>query len=210
MTNNDSNWNRLESVIKWANMTVNYFARYIGLSRAENLYRIKRGDNGISRDLADRIVGVFPEIDRVWLLTGVGRMLLSDDDRGEQIPYYDDDLESALADIASKEPSHYVYMPTINGCDLAIRCSSRAMCEPSWAAMDVFLKKIESSQIIPGGEYALVTQNCVTLRKVRAANDTESLRLTARNRDDYDDMTIRRSEIAAAWRVVAKLVIIND
>ncbi len=56
-------------------MTVNYFARYIGLTRGENLYRIKRGDNGISRDLADRIVSVFPEIDRVWLLTGVGRML---------------------------------------------------------------------------------------------------------------------------------------
>lgn len=37
-------------------MTVNYFARYIGLTRGENLYRIKRGDNGISRDLADRIV----------------------------------------------------------------------------------------------------------------------------------------------------------
>lgn len=56
MTNIESNWSRLESVIKWANMTVNYFARYIGLTRGENLYRIKRGDNGISRDLADRIV----------------------------------------------------------------------------------------------------------------------------------------------------------
>lgn len=73
-------------------MTVNYFARYIGLTRGENLYRITRGDNGISRDLADRIVSVFPEIDRVGLLTGVGRMLLSDNDRGEQIPYYDSEL----------------------------------------------------------------------------------------------------------------------
>lgn len=210
MTHNDSNWNRLECVIKWADMTVNYFARYIGLARAENLYRIKRGDNGISRDLADRIVGTFPEIDRVWLLTGVGRMLLSDDDRGEQIPYYADDLECVLSDIAAVSPSHYVYMPTVNGCDLAVRSSSRAMCEASWAAMDVFLKKIEPSQIIPGGEYALVTQNCVTLRKVRATADADTVRLVARNREEYDDMTIGRGEIIDAWRVVAKFVIIND
>ena len=191
-------------------MTVNYFARYIGLTRGENLYRIKRGDNGISRDLADRIVSVFPEIDRVWLLTGVGRMLLSDNDRGEQIPYYDSELETTLADIDRIEPADHIYMPMINGCDLARRTHSRAMCEPGGAAMDVFLKKIDVSQIILGGEYALVTQNCVTLRKVRAAGSDDSLRLVARNRDEYDDMTMRREQITEAWRVVAKLAIINN
>ncbi len=98
----------------------------------------------------------------------------------------------------------------INGCDLAIRTHSRAMCEPAWAAMDVFLKKIDVSQIILGGEYALVTQNCVTLRKVRAAGSNDSLRLVARNRDEYDDMTMRREQITEAWRVVAKLAIINN
>ena len=29
-------------------MTVNYFALYIGLPRGENLYQIKKGNNGIS------------------------------------------------------------------------------------------------------------------------------------------------------------------
>ncbi len=207
---NDSNWNRLESVINWANMTINYFALHIGLTRSENLYRIKRGDNGISRDLANRIVNTFPEIDRVWLLTGVGHMLLSDGNHGEQIPYYADELETVLADIGAKTPSYYVYMPAVNCCDIAVRNSSRAMCEASWAAMDVFLKKVEPSQIIPGGEYAVVTQNCITLRKVRYGSDENSLRLVARNKDEYDDITIRRDEIIDAWRVVAKFVIVND
>lgn len=191
-------------------MTVNYFAHHIGLSRSENLYRIKRGDNGISRDLANRIVGAFPEIDRVWLLTGVGHMLLSERDHGEQIPYYADDLETVLADIDTRSPSHYVYMPAINCCDIAVRNSSRAMCEPTWAATDVFLKKVEPSQIIPGSEYALVTQNYITLRKVRYGKDEDSFRLVARNKEEYDEIAIRRDEIIAAWRVVAKFVIIND
>ena len=64
------NWQRIDSVIRWANMTINYFALYIGLPRGENLYQIKKGNNGISRNLADKIVTKFPEISLAWLLTG--------------------------------------------------------------------------------------------------------------------------------------------
>ena len=63
------NWQRIDSVIRWANMTINYFALYIGLPRGENLYQIKKGNNGISRNLADKIVTKFPEVSLAWLLT---------------------------------------------------------------------------------------------------------------------------------------------
>ena len=56
------NWQRIDSVIRWANMTINYFALYIGLPRGENLYQIKKGNNSISRNLADKIVTKFPEV----------------------------------------------------------------------------------------------------------------------------------------------------
>ena len=39
------NWQRIDSVIRWANMTINYFALYIGLPRGENLYQIKKGNH---------------------------------------------------------------------------------------------------------------------------------------------------------------------
>ncbi len=45
MKKNLNNWERMEAVIRWANMSTNYFARYIGLARGENLYQIKRGNN---------------------------------------------------------------------------------------------------------------------------------------------------------------------
>ena len=70
MREKQNNWQRIEAVIKWANMSTNYFARYIGLARGENLYQIKRGNNGISLNVADRIVSKFPQIDKLWLLTG--------------------------------------------------------------------------------------------------------------------------------------------
>lgn len=68
-------WKRIEAVIKMSRMTTNAFARHIGLARGENLYQIKRGNNGVSLDVANRIVAKFPEVSKLWLLTGDGPML---------------------------------------------------------------------------------------------------------------------------------------
>ena len=80
-TNDPKNetWERLEAVIHWSNMTINAFARHIGLLRGENLYQIKKGNNGLSINVANLICEKFPEIDELWLLTGKNSMLLSED-----------------------------------------------------------------------------------------------------------------------------------
>ena len=76
---NSDLWPRLEMVIRWSGMSTNAFARHIGLPRGENLYQIKRGNNGLSLHLADMICEKFPEIDELWLLTGKNNMFLSMD-----------------------------------------------------------------------------------------------------------------------------------
>ncbi len=74
----DTPWKRLEAVIIAHGFTsVNAFSKHIGLRRAENLYRIRRGNNGISPRLASTIARHFPEVSRGWLLTGEGQMLLA-------------------------------------------------------------------------------------------------------------------------------------
>ena len=103
MREKQNNWQRIEAVIKWANMSTNYFARYIGLARGENLYQIKRGNNGISLDVADRIVSKFPQVDKLWLLTGEGQMFSDEKLRGVQIPFYNVDVEQAIAHVAHLE-----------------------------------------------------------------------------------------------------------
>ena len=75
---NTEDWPRLEEVIRYTGLSANKFAQFIGLPAAENLYRIKRGQNGISRALADRIIEYCPEISKGWLLTGEGNMLRDD------------------------------------------------------------------------------------------------------------------------------------
>lgn len=49
-----SSWRRLERVIESSGLTINSFARYVGLPRGENLYQIKRGNYGVSLGVAKR------------------------------------------------------------------------------------------------------------------------------------------------------------
>lgn len=70
----NESWARVYAVIRWTGLSVNQFAKQIGLSRAETLYRIKRGLNGVSRSMAARIVAHYPAVSEGWLLCGEGRM----------------------------------------------------------------------------------------------------------------------------------------
>lgn len=89
-------WQRIEAVIGWAKMSTNGFARYIGLARGENLYQIKRGNNGISLDVAERICAKFPQIDKLWLLAGDGQMFIREHEESAEIARYKQALDEAL------------------------------------------------------------------------------------------------------------------
>ena len=65
-------WERLSEVIGYSGLSVNAFAKAIGLKRGENLYQIKKGNNGISPNLAKRINRVLPCFSVAWLLFGEG------------------------------------------------------------------------------------------------------------------------------------------
>ena len=179
MREKQNNWQRVEAVIKWANMSTNYFARYIGLARGENLYQIKRGNNGISLDVAERVVAKFPQIDKLWLLTGEGQMFCDSSLRGVQIPYYNVDVEQSIARLGELESNVSFMAQPVGDCDLAM----------------------------PGSEYVIITQKIVTLRIVRTADEEGKLRLVAGDRRKFDDILLPASEIKALYKVKGILII---
>lgn len=68
-------WSRIERIIETTNLSVNAFALHIGLPRGENLYQIRRGNNRISRGLAERIHTHYPMFGEHWIHTGRGSAL---------------------------------------------------------------------------------------------------------------------------------------
>ena len=198
-------------VIKWAGMTINSFSRHIGLQRAENLYHIKKGNYGISEDLADRIIFQFPEIDRTWLLSGVGNMFISDKNPSETIRFYKGDISETMISLDTQQAEGEFCLPYITGSDLVVRSSSRAMNEALSAATDLILREVGAFEIVQGNEYVLVFDNRVEWRRVRlVSHDHNKLRLVARNREEYPDIFIDRRDVTQAWRVVARISILES
>ncbi|MEG1759700.1 MAG: hypothetical protein RSB23_06745 [Alistipes sp.] len=207
MEEKQNNWQRIENIIKWANMSTNYFARYIGLTRGENLYQIKRGNNGISLDLADRIVAKFPQIDKLWLLTGEGQMFVEAELRGVQIPFYVYDVEANITLLKSLTPKNNFVIPQLKECDFAMLYMGRAMGTRIPIGTIVILKTADRDAIIPGAEYVVVTQKFVTLRIVRATANEGELRLVAGDRENFDDILVNIKDVKSVYKVNGKLII---
>lgn len=199
---NNASWQRLESVIRWANMTINHFGRHIGLIRSEALYQIKAGQHGISQALARRIVEKFPEVSIGWLLTGEGDMF------GRQplvrsVPFYEGEISGGVQRMVSCEPHCHLDIPLMEECDLAFRSSDEAMSPEIMVGTIVFLKKMGVNAIIPGGLYVIVCANYVILRRVRL-EPKGLLRLETVN-PTYDNMTISADQVQEVYRVVGNL-----
>lgn len=72
----------LEAMLSYTDQTVNSFAGAIGLTRSQALYDIQNEKTkSITPSMADRIIQTFSEINRSWLLTGEGSMLVADEPR---------------------------------------------------------------------------------------------------------------------------------
>lgn len=208
MREKQDNWRRIEAVIKWANMSTNYFARYIGLPRGENLYQIKRGNNGISMNVAQRVVAKFPEIDKLWLLTGEGQMFVDSSKCGAQIPYYNLDVEQCIDRLGQLKPDGGLFLSLLEKrCDLAMNYTGRAMGSVVPSGSVVLLRAIDRDEIIPGQEYVIVSRKIVTLRIVRVAEEAGHLRLVAGDHENYDDMILKIRDIKKVYQVQAKLII---
>lgn len=205
----NENWKRINAVTKWAGMTTNYFAHHIGLPCGENLYQIKRGNNGISKDVAERIVLKFPDISKAWLLTGEGSMFASHSTAVTQIPFYNSDAESTLSGELSGEPQVMMFVPQVGECDFAMVYNGRAMGKTTPAGTIIFLKKCDVSAIIPGDEYIVVGTKFTALRKVRKTKNSPVITLVAGDRKAFDDMEIATEEVKHLYHVVGKLTVNN-
>ena len=66
----------IAKLLTYSKLNAKQFAERIGLDRPQAIYDIIKGKTkSISPSMANKILSVFPEIDRGWLLTGEGDML---------------------------------------------------------------------------------------------------------------------------------------
>ncbi|MFR9533695.1 MAG: hypothetical protein SNG49_02515 [Rikenellaceae bacterium] len=205
-----SDWQRLESVIEWANMTTNYFARHIGLARGENLYQIKRGNNGISQKTAAMITDKFPEVNLMWLLTGQGEMLSGEEYRSGAKPLYNVGVEESIRSLDALLCDEQLVLPSSIDFDFAMPYLGKAMGRVTPQNTMLLLKKITQEMIIPGDECVIVAKKIVLLRIVNflsEADEKDKLRLVAAAGEPYGDVVVAQNDVEAVYRVNGKVLI---
>lgn len=197
-----TNWQRVETVIKQSGLSINAFARHIGLARGENLYQIKKGNNGISRDLAQRVIRKYPQISFTWLMTGQGSMLADDNGQGG-IPYYKCYAPEDVALIGIREPDDYVTMPMYEDCNAVI--------EHNWDSLDnipngavLFLHRLDSKRI-RANRYLIVSNNFTEVCTARVLTKTGKLKLTGMAIPE-GTMHIDREDVRAIYLIRGQLV----
>lgn len=203
------NWQRIEKLVKWTGLSVNAFARSIGLNRGENLYQIKRGNNGISKELADLITSKYITVSKAWVLTGEGDMFVEDVAKQQNVtvPYYKMD---AVQFVLSKEyiaPTYHIFVPMFSGCDFAALSFGAAMNPEIPQGAIVLCRKAETNNILPGENYLIVSGPFNGIRCIRKDPDSTRVRLVPKNKEDYDEISIEQKEIKRLYLI--KGIIIN-
>ncbi|MCL1942131.1 MAG: S24 family peptidase [Candidatus Azobacteroides sp.] len=198
-------WSRLEKVIGWAGLSVNAFAKSIGLKRAENLYQIKKGNNSISKDLSELIAMKYCSISKSWLLTGEGNMFTEDAEKTERellstikrIPFYNYDISMLKTENGKFPPTErYIEVPLLDNCDFATLCVGESMTPDIPSGSILTLKEISIDRLLPGEIYYIVTDEFCTVKFLRTVeNDRSKLRLVPGNKDDYDEMILDKNAI---------------
>lgn len=212
MYDKTNDWARIEAVIKWAGKNTNSFTREIGLNRAENLYQIKRGRNGISKSLVESIVSAYPELNRSWILIGEGEMLLKDEEKKKAklenngVPYYEGDNFYVLSNYGDLFPTYFINIPSLKDCDLAVRLNSHALDPIAPMGSLAMLKRVNQNSVVYGDIYIIVTEEGSMLRRVRRHPESKEILLLRSDNND-GEVAIDRSQITHMYLV--RSVIIN-
>lgn len=203
-----NDWQRIEKIVQWAGLSVNAFALNIGLTRGENLYQIKKGNNGISKELADLITAKYPDLSKAWIITGEGGMFLNNSPERSVIPGYDIDLIHLAEQDNLPQPSYVKSEPKAKPVDFTALMLNKSMEPEIPCGAAVMLGEINPEAIIPGNPYLIITENFSVLRKIKTEPSSEKIRLIAVN-PDFDDMEVEKFEIKKLFAVRGYTVLYN-
>lgn len=205
---------RIKAIIKEKGLNPKTFSELCGYERPQVIYDLLKGKTmNISAAMCDKITRAFPDIDRVWLLTGAGKMTLTSAEENilrcdiKEVPlvpisaiagpitaYYENGVDlSQCTKIISPNPS----------ADLAIPITGDSM-EPTFAdGSIVFIKRINEESFMPWGHpMVLDTENGVFIKTVMPDDENPTYIWAHSINPKYPKMHIPKYCISGYYRVL--------
>lgn len=207
---------RIRQFISCIGLTVSEFEGKVGLSNGS----VSKMGDGTRRSTIDKISNSFPELSKIWLLTGEGEMLNtevptvekpkqeSEENEGKLIPLLPLSAEGGSLDgfdnLGVSLPDCEVIYSPIKDADMAITVSGKSM-EPDYPeGCRVVVKRIDHALFIEWGrEYVLDTANGIVLKTLEPSDDPNFIRCTSLNPDQrrYAPFEIPKESVRGVYRV---------
>ena len=207
----------LNKLLEYSKLNGKSFSEKIGLIRPQAIYDIQNGKTqNISVSMANKIISAFPEVNKSWLFTGDGEMLIRPEDKITEkrgIPFYDINVTASIAESFNDIPEVSQYLisyPPLNDCCAAFPVYGESM-EPDFLAGEVVLvKEITNVDSMLWGEpYLVITNaNCDNLRTIKnvyLSEDRCKFILRATNPRFSGDTIIDRNDVLKIFLIKGKI-----
>lgn len=202
---------RLLKYIEFKGLTKASFQKAAGLSNGY-LDKLRQSP---SPDKIEQISNAYPDLNRVWLLTGEGDMLIQDNAKAEE-PSVDSSPQcqvplipiaaqgGSLGEFASRlhEYDCEKVISPIKGVDMAICVSGDSMAPEYPSGCQILVKKINERAFIDWGRvYVLDTVNGAVIKKVLPSDSPDKVLCVSIN-PDYPPFEVSFEHIHAFYRVM--------
>jgi len=214
---------RIEELLHHFRMTQKEFAEKCGIL-PETIADIKREKHGISKKVSEKILNAFPEVNKVWLLTGEGDMLNNDltitkleptSKTRHLIPLYNEVVSIGGTNdrIANMDEAGYVeefidtgsWFITATG---AIRHYGDSMTEYQSGCI-LALKEVKERQlIIWGKDYVIETSEYRITKRIQRGKTDEYIRAYSSNEEKYQDGTLIHEPLDISWNNIHRIFLV--
>ncbi|MCM1222174.1 MAG: S24 family peptidase [Lachnospiraceae bacterium] len=206
-----TDYQRIESVLKYLGMSARAFSIALGLSSPQIFYDIKAGKCGISKDLSNKIQEHYLNINPAWLLTGEGDMLRNVESRNEgiealihdkrcgkngrrMIPFYDAETTGGFDGHVSSSNTEVRLQGYIDAGDwfegretAAIRHVGNSMTEFPDGCILALREVRERRLLIPGENYVIETDEYRITKRFQKGSSPDTIALYSSNQETYPD-----------------------
>lgn len=194
---------RLKQFIGNQRISVREFERRCGLTNSF----VNNIGATIGADKLEKIIQTFPQLDRTWLLTGEGSMIMTPSmevqvvSQNKGTPIYNMDATcgevSRPIDFAQESIIGYVDMPNLSKDAAIIRANGESMEDKIHDGDWIAVREIEDlDSIFYGMIYLVITKEYRMLKYIRKYNEDEDKYVILRSENKaYDDIKMAKNKI---------------
>lgn len=215
----------IDKLLSYSGLNAKMFAEKIGLDRPQAIYDIIKGKTkNISPNMAVKILSVFPEINRTWLLTGEGEMLNTDSPVPTAVRTPAEEVDATMVlllpvsaqggslndfVVSVKENDCEKVVSPIRSVDFALTVSGDSMAPEYPNGSRIFVKKINEKAFIEWGKvYVLDTCNGTVIKILAPSEKDNCVRCVSINPDPlYAPFEVRMEDIFGVYKVLLCMAI---